>query len=245
MVIQQNVAPIRDFLEPLQLGLSEAGPAKIVMSIAQVLKFQPKGCAVVVDTKNAFNTMRRALVLRVLEGESSLSLLAQFAGIILSPMFRLESGKVMWGEAAKGMVQGDPVSQAFFNIGVQPVLVQLDAKCEVGGGLARAGHNNMVAVDPLEVVISALRHLEENLRDQCRMVLQRKKAVIYQGPACHLPSEVQLCMCANVVQCQCIELACARAGEVEVAGRRLRGFVLYILCVPHVAGQGAGVRGGC
>jgi hypothetical protein len=97
---------IRAYLEPVQIGLSEGGAAKLVLTIHQVLDLNPTLCAIKVDAKNAFNAMRRARVVQVLEAEPTLSHMAQFAATVLTPVQHLESGGTRWGLAAEGLLQG-------------------------------------------------------------------------------------------------------------------------------------------
>ena len=53
-VVRQNKPEVRDYLEPQQLGMSEAGAQKFVFSVHSGLNTNPQFIAVVIDLCNAF-----------------------------------------------------------------------------------------------------------------------------------------------------------------------------------------------
>ena len=79
-----------------------------------------------------------------------------FAASILSPISFLESGGKVWGEAEEGMGQGDPPSEDLFSIGSHPDLCELDRLCREAGGQARAGHDDIFAQGPSNIVVPAV-----------------------------------------------------------------------------------------
>ena len=89
---------------------------------------------------------------------------------------------------------------------------QIDEDCKDGGGFAKGGHDDIVAVGPPEVVIRAFLRMEGNMREQCGTKFQRTKSVLYRGSACSLPENLP---------------AGLRFGEEEVDGKMVRGFLLY------------------
>ena len=100
--------------------------------------------------------MSRRAVIDVLEPEDSLKHFVTFAATILSPVAALESAGKVWGETGEGMGQGDPPSGDLFSVGIHPDLVELDRACSVGGGQARAGHDDVFAQGPADIVIPAV-----------------------------------------------------------------------------------------
>ena len=71
-VVTQSKPEIRDFLEPVQLGISIAGPALLTRSVSGIMEaFQDYICFRL-DLKNAFNEISRRSILDVLDSEDSL-----------------------------------------------------------------------------------------------------------------------------------------------------------------------------
>ena len=93
--------------------MSVSGAAKLVNSVRMVLEQNTSFICVKLDFRNAFNEASRARVVEALEEVDSLKHLAQFAGMVLTPVSGLESGGNMWGQAAEGQTQGDPLSGHF------------------------------------------------------------------------------------------------------------------------------------
>ena len=46
-------------------------------------------------------------------------------------------------KSGQGVAQGDPTSGDCFSVILQPSLVRLDSDCREGGGMARAGHDDI------------------------------------------------------------------------------------------------------
>ena len=59
------------YFEPQQVVFSEAGAAKLVHSRRMMMEENPDFVFVKCDIKNAFNSISRARILQVLEGEDS------------------------------------------------------------------------------------------------------------------------------------------------------------------------------
>ena len=123
--------------------------------------------------------MSRRAVLDVLSQEESLRHLVTFAGAILSPVAPLETGGKIWGETAEGMGQGDPPSGDLFSVGLHPDLLELDRACSEGGGQARAGHDDVFAQGPAEIVIPAVVKFSEAIWERCHLQLQWSKSSIF------------------------------------------------------------------
>ena len=72
----------------------------------------------------------------------------------MTPEVALETAGVRWGRTGQGLAQGDPPSGDCFSVGLQPFLVRLDSDCREGGGMARAGHDDIMAIRPKDVVLA-------------------------------------------------------------------------------------------
>ena len=79
--------------------LSEANPSFVVVKC---------------DIKNAFNSVSRAQVLKVMDSEEELRHLAWHAALSLASPNALESGGKVWGQAREGATQGDPEAGTYF-----------------------------------------------------------------------------------------------------------------------------------
>ena len=64
--MQQNKVEIREFLEPVQLGQSQAGAAKLVFSVRGLINTRRDFYCCKIDFKNAFNEIDRSSILEVL-----------------------------------------------------------------------------------------------------------------------------------------------------------------------------------
>ena len=163
----------------MQLGQSMAGVAKLMYAIGRPLRANRELICCRIDLKNAFNECSKKAILEVLQAEESLSHLTTFAATILSPDIALETGGERRGEAEDGVVQGDIPSGAFFCVAQQPALVQLDQVCQQGGGLARAGYDDVYAVGRPEVVLPAVLEFQQDLTTRCGLILQ---CMLWGGP---------------------------------------------------------------
>ena len=85
---------------------SEAGAAKLVHSMRMMMEENPTFVFVKCDIKNAFNSISRARILEVLEGEDSLRHLSWQAALSLAPEGALENKGKVWGQAKDGVIQG-------------------------------------------------------------------------------------------------------------------------------------------
>ena len=54
----------------------------------------------------------------------------------------------------------------------QPTLVKLDQDCQQGGGLARAGYDDVYAMGRPEVVLPAVLKFQQDLSNRCGLILQ-------------------------------------------------------------------------
>ena len=173
-VIHQSREEVRDYLEPQQMGQSQACAAKFVHSVRGLITSRPDFIAIQMDLKNAYNEISRLAVLETMQCPE-LSHLASFFALILASDPALESG------AGYGAVQGQgcPSSGTGCPVGMQPSLVRLDEECRVGGGMARGGADDFVAVGPADIVIPAVQCFEEDLQDRCNLSLQWTKSKVF------------------------------------------------------------------
>ena len=139
---------IREYLEPVQLGLSQAGAAKLVLAVGGAVRSNRNFVCCRIDLANAFNEISRASIIEVLESEPSLAHLVGFAGVVLAPRVALEAGGIVWGMSEEGVAQGDPKSGAFFCVGLHPSLLQLSEACQAGGGFAKGGYDDCMPLVP-------------------------------------------------------------------------------------------------
>ena len=210
-VIAQSKPEIREFLEPQQLGQSQAGAAKLIHSVRGLLEANPDFICVSTDIKNCYNEQNRAAALDVLVSTEPLEHLATFSATILAPVSPLESKGEVWGSSGTGKVQGDPASGALQAVGMQPSLVDLDAACQEGGGMTRAGADDVFAIGPPDVVLPAVQTFAESIRERCNLELQWSKCKVYQREG-ELPSYTPAGL--------------TLAGE-RVEGHFLRGFMCF------------------
>ena len=84
-VVLQNKLELKAFLKPQQIASSEAGAAKLVMSIRSMIEMNRQWVVVKLDLFNAFNENARAAVIEVLSSEPTLKHLAWFAATVLAP----------------------------------------------------------------------------------------------------------------------------------------------------------------
>ena len=175
----QSRPEIREYLEPEQLGLSQAGVAKLVHGVRGLLNHQRDFVCVRLDLKNAYSESQRSAIIDVLQSEPSLSHLVTFAGVILAPEAGLEARGKLWGESNTGVVRGDPALGAFFAVGLQPSLVTLNKDCQEGGGMARAGADDVYAIGLPEVVIPAVIRFAHELWERCRLGIQWTKSGLF------------------------------------------------------------------
>ena len=113
-VVKQNKGEITAFLEPVQLGMSVAGGAKLVHWVRMMMEENKDFICIKLDFRNAFNGVYRARVVNALEEEPTLRHMASHAATVLAPGSGLESRGVLWGESREGATQGDPESGFYF-----------------------------------------------------------------------------------------------------------------------------------
>ena len=146
--MRQNTETIRNFLEPQQLGMSQAGGVKLVHCVRMKLEERPDLICVKLDFRNAFNEVKRARIIKVLSEEPSLQHLALHAATVLAPSNGLECGGQLWGEAAEGTTQGDPESGSYFCIGMHEYVRVADSILTEHQGFARFGWDDGYLVGP-------------------------------------------------------------------------------------------------
>ena len=178
-IIKQNKRILKEFLEPQQLGMSVAGAAKLVHSIRMTLEKNPNFVCVKLDFRNAFNEISRARVVESLEEEESLAHLAQFAGMLLAPVSGLESGGQVWGMAAEGTTQGDPLSGPFFCVSIHKDVRIADSSLSRAGGMVRCGWDDGYFVGPEKEVFETLETFSTEVQRRSGLVLQVTKSEVY------------------------------------------------------------------
>ena len=121
-------------IAPHQLAVGIPGGVEIAASLAGMLEAindsqpaeDPPFAMMSIDIKNAFNSIRRSHVLQGLRNYCP----------SLIPFFHLVYGKAVnlrWsdgsviGKASSGVIQGDPLSTLYFALGIQPLLLDLQA----------------------------------------------------------------------------------------------------------------------
>ena len=87
-----------------------------------------------------------------------------------------------------GLCQGDPMSGMLQAIGMQPDLVELDMEClQGGGGVARAGSDDVFALGPPEVALPTMAMFGGRLKERCDLDFQWDKTVVYGEEMMELP----------------------------------------------------------
>ena len=114
--------------------------------------------------KNCYNSISRRALLDVVLAVPELAHLATFLATILAPEPALETRGYVLGSTSNGKVQGDPFSGDGVAISLHPSLLVLDTECAVGGGAARAGADDIWAMGPSQVVLSAVVRFAAELR---------------------------------------------------------------------------------
>ena len=84
-VMVQSMPAIREFLEPQQLGMSRAGPAKLVNTVRGMLELHPEFVCCSLDVMNRYNEQQRGATVEVLRDTPALQHLGTFAAAILAP----------------------------------------------------------------------------------------------------------------------------------------------------------------
>ena len=178
-VVTQNKAEVREYLEPQQLGLSVSGAQKLVFSVRGLLNQRRDFICVKIDFRNAYNEQSRRAIIDSFLQEPSLSHLAHFCAVTLAPVNGLESGGIIWGEAAEGDTQGDPAASMRFCVGLQPSLARLDDACQQGEGMARGGADDITAVGPAHIVLPAVVQFAAEVKERCLLHWERTKSEVF------------------------------------------------------------------
>ena len=179
MVNKDNRPVLVKYFEPQQVVVSVAGGAKLVMSIRMMSEANPNFIVVKCDIKNAFNSVSRSQVLKVLEGEEDLKHLAWHAALSLASSNALESGGKVWGQANEGATQGDPEAGTYFCAAWHPALRELDREIAVAGGAAKAGMDDLFVAGPAEAVFPALERFWQEVEETCLLKLERSKTEVF------------------------------------------------------------------
>ena len=178
---KENRPVLVKFFEPQQVVVSVAGGAKLVMSVRMLSEANPHFIVVKCDIKNAFNSVSRSRVLKVLESEEELRHLVWHAALSLASSNALESGGKVWGQAKEGATQGDPEAGTYFCVAWHPQIRELDRIVSMVGGAARAGMDDLFVVGPAETVFPALEKFWKEIEEVCLLKLERSKTEVFTG----------------------------------------------------------------
>ena len=85
----------------------------------------------------------------------------------------------MWGESEEGFIQGNPASGAWFCLAIHKFIRKLDAAIAVGGGMTKAGCDDVFPVGPADLVFPALIEFEREVKEKCGLELQRHKCRVF------------------------------------------------------------------
>ena len=210
-VVNQSKEEVRTFLEPQQLGMSVAGAQKFVISVRSLLNHRRDFICVKIDFRNAYNELSRRAIVDAFVNEPTLRHLAHFCAVTLAPVSGLEAGGTLWGEGGEGGTQGDPAASMEFCVGLQRFLVLLDEGCKAGGGMARAGADDVTAVGPANLVLPAVEEFARQVEENCLLHWEKTKSEIFNWDGNLPPGTPE---------------GLTLAGE-EVDGNFEHGFLLY------------------
>ena len=178
--VRDNRPALQSYLEPQQLALSKAGGHRLVHMVRMVMEVNPTWVCCKVDVENAHSAMSRAAVVETLEEQPELRHMAWYFATSMAATTTLETGGQSWGEAGDGLVQGKPTSMAYFCVGLQPELSQVDRELrEEGGGLARGAADDCYIMGPPDVAFLALNRFKERIRYRLSLKVQREKTEVY------------------------------------------------------------------
>ena len=177
---RENRPALQSYLEPQQLAMSQAGAHRLVHMVRMVMEENPGWVCCKVDVENAHSSISRAGVLETLEEVPDLRHMSWYFASTMAAATTLETGGKEWGEAGDGLVQGKPSSKAYFCVGLQPELRQVDGELrEEGGGAARGGADDCYLMGPPEVAFPALERFKNRIRERLSLKLQREKTEVY------------------------------------------------------------------
>ena len=179
IVNRQNQQALVKYFEPQQVVVSVAGGAKLVNCVRMLSEANPSFVVVKCDIKNAFNSVSRAQVLKVMDSEEELRHLAWHAALSLASPNALESGGKVWGQAREGATQGDPEAGTYFCAAWHPQIRELDREIAMVGGAARAGMDDLFVVGPAEIIFPALERFWNEVEQICLLKLERSKTEVF------------------------------------------------------------------
>ena len=187
-VVSSNKSDLLDYLEPVQLGMSEGGASKLVHSIRMLLEVNPNFVLVKSDVKNGYNEAARSAMVAAIHSEPSLRHMAWHAGTTLAPSPGLESQGRLWGRTGEGSTQGSPEGGPWFCITWQEHLLELEASLKAAGGMVRAGWDDLYPVGPPEVVFPAMERFWGLVGLHCGLEPQQTKTEIYSSTGIRHPA---------------------------------------------------------
>ena len=187
-VVSSNKSDLLDYLEPVQLGMSEGGASKLVHSIRMLLEENPDFVLVKSDVKNGFNEAARSAMVSAIEAEPSLRHMAWHAGTTLAPSPGLESQGRLWGRTGEGSTQGSPEGGPQFCTTWQKRLLELEATLKAAGGMVRAGWDDLFPVGPAEVLFPAVELFWSLVGPECGLEPQLAKSEIYSSTGTRHPA---------------------------------------------------------
>ena len=86
---------------------------------------------------------------------------------------QLKIMKIRW--TCQGVAHGDPPCGDCFSVGLHPYLVSLASYCREVRGMARAGHDDIMAIGPKDVVLAAVQRFADEVWERYRLRLQWHK----------------------------------------------------------------------
>ena len=178
-VVVQNITEVKEYLEPQQLGMSISGAQKLIFSVRSLLNSKRDFVCVKVDMRNAYNEQSRRACIDAFAEEPTLRHLAHFCAVTLAPVNGLESGGSQWGEASEGDTQGDSAASMRFCVALHPSLRRLDAACSAGGGMARAGADDITAIGPSHLVFPAVEEFAREVEERCLLHWEKTKSEVF------------------------------------------------------------------
>ena len=190
VVARRNRSAFRSYLEPQQLCCSPAGGHKLVHAVRMLLEENRDWICIKIDVENAHNSISRASILEVVEGEPELRHMAQHLATILSSPSSIETGGKVVGEAGDGLCQGEAESAGSFAAGLQPDVRRADEELKEDGGCAIFGHDDGYLLGPPAPTFGAFARFERRIGARCSLRLQRSKTEVFcwgELPSCTPP----------------------------------------------------------
>ena len=146
--LHDNIDALRTYLEPLNVALATGAAAKLIHMTRIPYEADENFICMKLDVMAAYPNVQRDAIVQALGDEDTLAHMQHFAYTTL----KMKPKMILNGKpfehhtrpqgvlTEEGVVQGDPLSGAYFCVALHPALVKLDAAVAAGGhgGSARA-----------------------------------------------------------------------------------------------------------